>query len=70
MTSLSPRQRDIVAFIQAFRSERGYAPSVREIGEAVGLRSTSSVHAQLHRLKTLGILTSGAPGSARAVAAS
>src|SRR5262245_57835117 len=39
---LSPRQREILQFIEAQSRERGYPPSVREIGEAVGLTSPST----------------------------
>ena len=44
---LTPRQRDILAVIRSTVEERGYPPSVREIGEAVGLTSPSSVAHQL-----------------------
>ena len=53
---LTARQRRIVDFIATVR-ERGYPPTVREIGEAVGLTSSSSVHAQLANLERRGLLT-------------
>ena len=53
---LSPRQRRIVDFIAETVRERGYPPTVREIGEAVGLTSSSSVHAQLANLERRGLL--------------
>ena len=53
---LSPRQRDILEFIEAQARERGYPPSVREIGEAVGLTSPSTVHSHLNTLSRLGYL--------------
>lgn len=53
---LSDRQRRIVDFIAAFLASRGYPPTVREIGEATGLLSTSSVHYQLRTLQRLGIV--------------
>jgi repressor LexA len=53
---LTPRQRRIVEFISATVRERGYPPTVREIGEAVGLTSSSSVHAQLANLERRGLL--------------
>jgi repressor LexA len=53
---LTPRQRRIVEFISATVRERGYPPTVREIGEAVGLTSSSSVHAQLANLERRGVL--------------
>ncbi|MDP1807751.1 MAG: transcriptional repressor LexA [Acidimicrobiales bacterium] len=57
MTSnLTERQRGILNFIEAETRDRGYPPSVREIGEAVGLTSTSTVHAHLGTLQRLGYL--------------
>jgi repressor LexA len=53
---LTPRQRRILDFISGTVRERGYPPTVREIGEAVGLTSSSSVHAQLANLERLGLL--------------
>src|SRR5215203_4146978 len=53
---LTARQRRIVDFIATTVRERGYPPTVREIGEAVGLTSSSSVHAQLANLERLGVL--------------
>src|SRR5262245_28676175 len=54
---LTARQRRIVDFISETVRERGYPPTVREIGEAVGLTSSSSVHAQLANLERRGLLT-------------
>jgi repressor LexA len=53
---LTSRQQQILEMIRETVEDRGYPPSVREIGEAVGLRSTSSVHAQLASLERLGYL--------------
>lgn len=53
---LTPRQRAILDHIQRTHAKRGYPPSVREIGEAVGLASPSSVHAQLASLVDKGYL--------------
>ena len=55
-TTLTERQREILDFIEAQMRARGYPPSVREIGEAVGLTSTSTVHAHLSTLQRLGYL--------------
>ena len=49
-------QERVLAYIQAEIRERGYAPSVREIADAVGLRSTSTVHGHLMRLEKKGLL--------------
>ena len=53
---LTPRQRAILEMIHAHVDEHGYPPSVREIGDAVGLRSPSSVHSQLESLERKGYL--------------
>ena len=53
---LTQRQRAILAMIRASVEERGYPPSVREIGEAVGLTSPSSVSYQLSTLERMGLL--------------
>lgn len=56
MADLTQRQRAILDYIKAIHADRGYPPSVREIGEAVGLQSPSSVHAQLGTLVDKGYL--------------
>jgi repressor LexA len=56
MTDLTPRQRQVLEFIDAEVRDRGYPPSVREIGEAVGLSSSSTVHAHLAALEEKGFL--------------
>lgn len=53
---LSPRQRRILEFLRDWGSQHGYPPSVREIGEAVGLVSPSSVAYQLKALERKGYL--------------
>lgn len=55
-TELSPRQRAILDMIRDTTLERGYPPSVREIGESVGLTSPSSVAHQLKNLQRAGYL--------------
>lgn len=55
-TGLTPRQRAILAVIRESVETRGYPPSVREIGEGVGLASPSSVAHQLATLAELGFL--------------
>ena len=56
MTDLTERQRQVLEFIDAEVRDRGYPPSVREIGEAVGLSSSSTVHAHLAALQDKGFL--------------
>ena len=53
---LTSRQREILEVIERYMRERGYPPSVREIGEAVGLTSPSTVHNHLAALQRLGFL--------------
>jgi len=55
-TTLTGKRREILEVIEASLRERGYPPSVREIGEAVGLTSSSSVHAHLATLQRQGYL--------------
>lgn len=55
-TDLTPRQRKIMEFLRRWGEEHGYPPSVREIGEAVGLVSPSSVAYQLKVLERKGYL--------------
>ncbi|MCQ6267149.1 transcriptional repressor LexA [Fictibacillus sp. WQ 8-8] len=56
MTKLSRRQIDILDFIKEEVNAKGYPPSVREIGEAVGLASSSTVHGHLSRLEKKGLI--------------
>jgi repressor LexA len=56
MEELTQRQQEILEFIVQEIQRKGYPPSVREIGEAVGLSSSSSVHAQLEKLQELGYI--------------
>jgi repressor LexA len=53
---LTGRQREIFDFLSEYVRERGYPPTVREIGEAVGLASPSTVHAHLANLERAGLL--------------
>jgi repressor LexA len=55
-SGLTPRQRKVLEVIRAAVERRGYPPSVREIGEAVGLTSTSSVAHQMKVLEAKGFL--------------
>ncbi|WLD95391.1 transcriptional repressor LexA [Alkalihalobacillus sp. AL-G] len=53
---LSRRQQDILNYIKHEVKRKGYPPSVREIGEAVGLASSSTVHGHLSRLEKKGLI--------------
>jgi repressor LexA len=55
-TDLSKRQKEIFDFIGRYLNKHGYPPTVREIGKAVGLHSSSTVHAHLAKLEKLGVL--------------
>lgn len=50
------RQKSIFQFIKEFLMEKGYPPSVREIGKAVGLKSSSTVHGYLAKLEEAGLI--------------
>jgi repressor LexA len=53
---LTKRQKEIFDFIRRYASRYGYPPTVREIGKAVGLHSSSTVHAHLANLEKVGLL--------------
>jgi repressor LexA len=55
-STLTSRQREVLEIIEHHMRDRGYPPSVREIGEAVGLTSPSTVHAHLAALQKRGYL--------------
>ena len=69
MKTLSPKQQQIYDYIVSFSSEHGYPPSVREIGEHVGLKSPSTVHFHLKGLEAAGLITK-AEGKTRAITVS
>ena len=53
---LTQRQQEIFNFVKGYASKYGYPPTVREIGKAVGLASSSTVHAHLANLEKYGLL--------------
>jgi repressor LexA len=53
---LTKRQQEIFDFIKRYSAKHGYPPTVRDIGKAVGLASSSTVHAHLANLEKLGVL--------------
>ena len=68
MPRTSNKSQMILEFVNSFVQENGFAPSVREIGAAVGLRSTASVSYHLQQLQEKGLLQSpGAKGRKRAI---
>ena len=66
MAKLTKMQQKIYDYIAETTRQQGYPPSVREIGEAVGLRSPSTVHFHLKHMEEMGVLTKGA-GKGRAL---
>jgi repressor LexA len=56
MADLTKRQQEIFDFIKRYSAKYGYPPTVRDIGKAVGLTSSSTVHAHLSNLEKLGLL--------------
>ena len=65
MQELSKMQRKIYDYLVSCIREQGYPPSVREIGEAVGLRSPSTVHLHLKHMEAMGVINkSGRKGRA------
>lgn len=71
MSRTSNKSELILNYVNQFVQENGYAPSVREIGAAVGLRSTASVSYHLQQLQEKGLLQApGAKGRKRAIVTS
>ena len=66
MAELTSMQQGIYEYIASCIREQGYPPSVREIGEAVGLKSPSTVHFHLKHLEEAGVIEKGA-GKGRAI---
>lgn len=56
MREVNNKQNEIYEFLKTYADNKGYPPSVREICEAVGLKSTSSVHGHLKRLESKGLI--------------
>ena len=67
MVQLSKMQQKIYDYIVSCIQEQGYPPTVREIGEAVGLKSSSTVHFHLKHLEEAAVIAKG-PGKGRAIA--
>lgn len=68
MPRTSDKSQKIIEFVKQFTQENGFAPSIREIGAAVGLRSTASVSYHLQQLQEKGLLLSpGGKGIKRAI---
>ena len=57
MKQLTDRERSVYEYIKSSFTDRGYAPSVRDIRDALGFKSTSTVHMYLTRLADMGLIT-------------
>src|SRR4029078_12804198 len=55
-SSLTKRQKEIFEYVKSYARDHGYPPTVRDIGKAIGLTSSSTVHAHLANLEKLGML--------------
>lgn len=56
MTELTKRQEDILDFIKTFMVKHGFPPTIREIGEGLGISSPATIHAHLKNLETRGVI--------------
>lgn len=62
-STLAPVQRQTLDFLRNFMADRGYAPSLKEISEHIGVKSLSTAHFHLERLTDKGFIKRGADGS-------
>ena len=53
-SSLTKRQKEIFEYVKSYARDHGYPPTVRDIGKAIGLTSSSTVHAHLANLEKSG----------------
>ena len=67
MTELSPMEQNVYSYIESMIENEGYAPSVRDICRALGIRSTSTAHACLSRLDQKGYIKKDRGNPARFV---
>src|SRR5215216_543288 len=56
LNNLTKRQQEIFDYVKSYALDHGYPPTVRDIGKAIGLTSSSTVHAHLANLEKLGLL--------------
>ena len=66
-SKLTKRDLEILDFIKSYIAQYGYAPSYREIGEGVNMRSNSTVYSHVQKLLMFGEIESDHPGAPRAI---
>lgn len=64
--TIKRRHKDILEFCKGYMRENGYPPTVREIGDGVGIKSTSSVCNYMQEMKELGLIITGPTATSRA----
>ena len=67
MQELNAKEQAVYQFLQQYISERGYPPTVRDIGAALGIKSTSSVHKLIGDLQEKGYIKKSDPNKRRAL---
>ena len=67
MSTLTKKQAEVLSAIRRHIKSRGYAPSYREIGEAIGLSSPATVHSHVKSLLDKGVIKMGEEGEARSI---
>lgn len=64
---LTKRESDVLVYINEYTKEKGYSPSIRDICEGVGIKSTSGIHEYIHRLEYKGYIKLGGYGHPRSI---
>lgn len=67
MYNLTDRQRECLLFIKTYKDSHGYAPSMREIGKHMGIRSSNGVNDHLQALERKGAIKRSNDGTARSI---
>jgi repressor LexA len=67
MSNITKKQAEVLAIVRAHIKDEGYAPSYREIADALGLSSPSTIHAHVQALAEKGLIATGDDGRARSI---
>ncbi len=67
MSNITKKQAEVLAIVRAHLEDEGYAPSYREIADALGLSSPATVHAHVQALVEKGLIATGDDGRARSI---